>query len=236
MPKHILRKIRYSSGVLTRIFRPAETDKQCPCCGYKGSFDTFGHPPRYGSLCPGCSSLERHRLLMLANQSEAFFAGQDVLHFAPEAVVSRLIGAVARKYLTADVVPGLAGCVLNIERIEQPDESWDVAVCLHVLEHVDDRAALAELHRILRKNGRLVIMAPIIEGWEITYENPSISTDQSREKHFGQYDHVRYYGRDIRDRLKHAGFDVREYTASGADAVQYGLLRGEKVFICTKFA
>ncbi|MCI0551263.1 MAG: methyltransferase domain-containing protein [Anaerolineae bacterium] len=178
--------------------------------------------------------MERHRLLILVNQSEDIFTGKDVLHFAPEPVVSNLVAASAKNYLTADVVPGRADCVLNIEQIEQPDASWDVAICSHVLEHVDDRTALAELYRILRKNGRLVVMAPVIEGWDTTYENPSISTDQEREIHFGQHDHVRYYGRDIRKRIAQAGFEVHEYTAYGSAVVQYGLSRGGKLFICTK--
>ena len=43
-------------------------------------------------------------------------------------------------------------------------------------------------------------MVPIVEGWASTYENPSIVSEQERHIHFGQFDHVRYYGADIRDR------------------------------------
>lgn len=107
-------------------------------------------------------------------------------------------------------------------------------VCSHVLEHVNDRLALVELYRILRPGGQLIVMVPIIEGWEASYENDAITSDQDRELHFGQYDHVRYYGRDIRQRLMDSGFTIKEYTAFGADVITYSLLRGEKVFICTK--
>jgi SAM-dependent methyltransferase len=178
--------------------------------------------------------LERHRLLVLVDRKEDFFTGKEVLHFAPEIVLARLIRTRAQRYVSADFTPGRADWVLNIERIDQPDDSWDAVVCCHVLEHVNEQAALAELHRILRKGAQLVTMVPIIEGWETTYENPAITTEQDRQAHFGQFDHVRYYGSDIRDRLKKAGFDIREYTAYGSDAVKYGLLKGEKLFVCTK--
>lgn len=230
----MIKKINYSLEVLAHIFRCGEIEKQCPCCGHLGRFDTFGHPPRYGSRCPQCGSLERHRLLVLADQESDLFSGKEVLHFAPEKVISSIIRNRAKKYVTADLATGRADCILNIEQIDQPDQSWDVAVCAHVLEHVQDHTALAELHRILRKEALLVAMVPIIEGWDTTYEDPAVTSKQDRQTHFGQSDHVRYYGRDFRDRLTLAGFDIREYAASGQDAVKYGLARGEKVFACTR--
>lgn len=221
---------------MAHIFGRAGIEIQCPCCEYRGRFDTTGHPPRYGSLCPNCGSLERHRLLVLASQKKDFFTGKEVLHFAPETILSRIIGPCAKRYLTADFVPSRADYILNIERIDQTDESWDVVLCSHVLEHVNDQAALAELYRILRKGALLLVMVPMIEGWEKTYENPVITSEQDRRWHFGQFDHLRYYGRDFRDRLKNAGFGIGEHTANGSDAVKYGLMRGEKLFICTKDA
>jgi len=234
MVRHFRRKIHYSLEVIAHIFGRGENEKQCPCCGYLGRFDTTGHPPRYGSLCPTCGSLERHRLLVLADQKEDFFTGKEVLHFAPETILSRIIGQRAKRYVTADLASGRADRILDIERIDQPGESWDVVVCSHVLEHVNDQAALAELHRILRQDALLVAMVPIIEGWDTTYEDPAITSEQDRQRHFGQFDHVRIYGRDFRDRLKFAGFDIREYSANGSDAVKYGLIRGDKVFVCTR--
>lgn len=219
---------------MAHIFRHAEIAKQCPCCGHLGRFDTYGHPPRYGARCPKCGSLERHRLIVLADQKADFFTGKTVLHFAPEQILSRIIGASANRYVTADLAPGRADRILNIEQINQPDLSWDVVVCSHVLEHVQDKVALAELHRILREGGLLVAMVPLIEGWKTTYEDPTITSERDRQTHFGQFDHVRYYGRDFRDRLENAGFDIREYSANGPDAVKYGLIRGTKVFACTK--
>ena len=77
-------------------------------------------------------------------------------------------------------------------------------------------------------------MVPIIEGWDTSYEDPTIIDPERRIVHFGQEDHVRYYGRDLRERLKATGFVVTEHTASGEECVRYSLQRGEKVFVCTK--
>jgi ubiquinone/menaquinone biosynthesis C-methylase UbiE len=103
-----------------------------------------------------------------------------------------------------------------------------------VLEHVDDTKALAEIYRVLKSKGVALIMLPVIEGWARTYENPRVKTAEERKRHYGQADHVRYYGADIRDRIKAAGFALDEFTAEGEDVLTYALQRGEKVFIATK--
>jgi hypothetical protein len=77
-------------------------------------------------------------------------------------------------------------------------------------------------------------MLPVIEGWSRTYENAAAVTPADRMRHYGQSDHVRYYGADVRDRIRSAGFRLDEFTAEGEDVLTYGLARGEKVFIATK--
>jgi SAM-dependent methyltransferase len=55
------------------------------------------------------------------------------------------------------------------------------------LEHVaDDRKAMSELRRILRPSGTAIIMVPLEEGLDETYENPSIVSEADRLIHFGQ--------------------------------------------------
>jgi predicted SAM-dependent methyltransferase len=107
-------------------------------------------------------------------------------------------------------------------------------LCSHVLEHVDDAKALKEIHRVLRPGGIALIMLPLIEGWERTYENPQIMRPGERALHFGQGDHLRAYGRDVRERIRSAGFALNEFTAEGSDVAKHGLLAGEKLFIARR--
>jgi len=209
--------------------------RHCPICGFRGYFRAFGSPPRYDAECPKCRSLERHRLLFLAMETTyPIQPGSALLHFAPEPAVQAFVRSRVSKYVTTDIIGSHVDLNLNIEKIALPDASYDVIVCSHVLEHVDDYFALAEMYRVLRPGGSLYVMAPVIEGWERTYENDAIDTPHLREIYFGQIDHVRFYGSDIRKRIADAGFEFSEFTAEGAIVVDHGLWRGEKIFVCLK--
>jgi len=171
---------------------------------------------------------------LLLRQQTIIAAGASLLHFAPEACAAGILRTSARKYVTADLHRKDVDLNLNIEKIDLPDESFDCVVCSHVLEHVDDRQALASIRRVLTANGVLIAMVPIIEGCDTTYEDETIRDERARELHFGQNDHLRVYGNDFRDRLREAGFGFDEYTAAGAEAVKFGLLMGDKIFVCRK--
>lgn len=209
---------------------------ECPCCDYEGRFAAGGTIARLGTICPRCSSFERHRLFALAVKRRFLhFADRDVLHFAPTPPIERMINkAGPRTHRTADLQSGRAQMQLDIEAIDLPPASVDVVVASHVLEHVNDRRALSEIFRILRPNGQLIAMVPIIEGWAQTYEDPSIVAPEDRLRYFGRHDHVRWYGADFRDRLRSAGFDLDEYTAGPVDAARYRLERGHKVFVASR--
>jgi SAM-dependent methyltransferase len=209
--------------------------RECPICEYIGKFRPGGVIPRYDSECSNCGALERHRIVYLALQRRNLLSGLGkVLHFAPEPFLAKAIRQASASYRSADLEPGLADMVLNIEKLDLPDDSVDTVVANHVLEHVDDRAALLEIWRILVNHGRLIVSVPVAGGCATTYENPAITSRSDRELHFGQADHVRFYGRDFSDRLSAIGFSVDEFTCDGPDTVKYALQRGESVFICTK--
>jgi SAM-dependent methyltransferase len=200
---------------------PGNRKQTCPICDFTGRFPAFGLPPRLNAQCPKCRSLERHRLFVLCDREHSLFNDQQTaLHFAPEPSISTFVSCRVRDYRTADIEPGRADMALDIENIDLPDAVLDVIIANHVLEHVDDAKALREIFRILRPGGRFISMVPIIEGWDHTYENPSIVTPADRARHFGQRDHVRYYGRDYRDRIRNAGFNLQEFGASGEDCVR----------------
>jgi SAM-dependent methyltransferase len=153
-------------------------------------------PPRFDAECPSCRSLERHRHQYLwIKPHESALRGKRILHFAPEPVMRKIYSSLAASYLSADIA-GYADRILNIEAIDMPDESWDVVVANHVLEHVDDRKALAEIRRILSPGGLAIVSFPLALTFEQTYENPAVTARADRDLHFGQWDHIRYYGAD----------------------------------------
>jgi SAM-dependent methyltransferase len=134
------------------------------------------------------------------------------------------------RYVTADLAPGRADIVLSIEDITLSDQ-FDVVIANHILEHVNDRVALRELYKALNPGGLAIMMVPIVEGWASTYENSEVKTEAERLRHFGQEDHVRLYGRDFRDRIREAGFDLQEFTATPSNCLDMGLMPGETIFL-----
>jgi SAM-dependent methyltransferase len=229
-----LRLLRHSlRAARGLLLNPTVAPRQCNICGYEGRFYPFGTPPRLDAGCPSCKSLERHRLLKLwADENRAELQGRIVLHFAPEPAVRAFIEPLAAKYITADIDPGKADHAVDIEDIAFAGGFCDVVVCSHVLEHVDDGRALGELHRILRPGGLLLMMTPVNWAWETTYENPAITGESDRCLHFGQSDHVRYFGADILGRIAAAGFRVTLFRSLEPAVSRHGLLRSDVLFVC----
>ena len=224
--------------VVARFARDARglTPRFCPCCGYEGLFTAFGRPPRLDARCAACQSLERHRLFRLYCDRTGFFeADHHVLHFAPEVQVAPHIRRTVARFETADLSERRnVTHRIDIEETGLAGAQYDRIVCSHVLEHVDDRRALAEIFRLLKPGGKAALATPVVEGWAATYEDQDVTTPAERFIHFGQSDHVRIYGRDLRDRIRAAGFGLEEFTAVEPDVLTYGLLRGETLFIATK--
>ncbi|MEM7210667.1 MAG: methyltransferase domain-containing protein [Pseudomonadota bacterium] len=207
-------------------------DRHCPICGYIGPFSPVRHKPEI--WCPSCDSRPRHRLLKLWMDREMVLpAGADVLHFAAEGWVRSEVTSRGASYRTADLNDRFE-LQLDITAIGLPDDSFDMVIANHVLEHVDDAKAFAEIHRILRPGGQALITVPMIEGFDETYEDPAHVTPEARKRYFGDADHLRWYGRDVRDRFAAPGFEVSEFTALEPDAATHALHRGEKIFIGRK--
>lgn len=214
------------------------SNRECPICGYVGKFTSYGgYYIRPDARCGGCRSLERHRLLKLwVDENKERLTSADVIHFAPEASVAKFVKPLAANYSSADLFRKNVDHNWNIEEIDCEDSKFDMVFCSHVLEHVDSDKALSELFRILRPKGIALVMIPICEGLDETYENPRAveGTDTDRWMHFQQRDHIRLFGKDFREQVRRIGFDLSEKTAHGEDAVKYGLIMGEKVFVLTK--
>ncbi|WP_304344754.1 class I SAM-dependent methyltransferase [Chryseobacterium koreense] len=190
---------------------------------------------RENALSPGTLSLERHRQMWLYLQKETDFFSKKykVLHIAPEQEFLRIFKKMDHlDYTSADLFSPIVDVKADILDLPFEDESFDVIFCNHVLEHIEeDRKAMSELFRVMKKGGWGIFQVPMKNALEETYEDFTIKDPKERQKHFGQYDHVRWYGMDYFDRLKDAGFevDINFYSKkfSKEEIKKFGLLENE---------
>lgn len=213
----------------------------CPICHQHAErFRSFGRPKRKGAMCPVCGSLERHRLIWLFINAKTDLLDsrpKKLLHVAPEKHLSSLLyNFESIEYMSADILSSSAMVRMDLTAVPFPDESFDVVICNHVFEHIpNDRRAMTELHRILRPGGWAILQVPIYG--ERTLEDPSITDPGERRKLYGQEDHVRKYGRDYKERLGSAGFNVSidsfadELTGSLAAACG---IKAQDIYFCSK--
>lgn len=198
--------------------------------------------PRDNVLSPSTLSLERHRLLwiFLKERSDFFKSPLKVLHFAPEqAFYKRFRKLKQLDYTTTDLLSPLADVKADICNLPFEDDSFDVILCNHVLEHIpDDTQAMRELHRVLKPGGWGVFQIPQDLHREQTFEDNTITDKRERARIFGQYDHVRIYGRDYFDKLRAVGFHVEEVdltaSMSEEEVDRYRLAKGELIPLVKK--
>ncbi len=198
--------------------------------------------PRENVLSPSTLSLERHRLLwlFLKNDTNFFTKNHKVLHFAPEqAFYKRFKKLNNIEYTTTDLNSPLADVKADICNLPFKDNSFDIIFCNHVLEHIpDDTKAMQELYRILKPGGWGIFQIPQDLNRATTFEDNTITDKKERAKIFGQYDHVRIYGRDYFNKLRNIGFKVSEidYTnqMSPEHLNRYRLAKGEIIPLVKK--
>ncbi len=165
----------------------------------------------------------------------------DVLHIAPEACfIPRFEKKHGDRYITADIESPLAKVKMDIHQIPFTENKFDVVLCNHVLEHVDnDIKAMGEIHRVLKPGGFAILQVPFFNPIpEVTFEDASITDPRAREKAFGQDDHVRKYGKDYSARIARAGLvPVEDQFVNGKsdeERKHFGLVKGETIFIGRK--
>ncbi len=234
------------------------TKYECPICGFKAKelypigcdfpvlkeMQIIGAGPRAGG-CYKCNSSDRERLVYtyLRDKLKVWDKKQmSILHLAPEKNISRLLSETGfDNYVCGDLFTegyDYPDYVQNMNVLDIPfeDNSFDLIICNHLLEHVPtDAAAMAELYRVLRPEGQAILQVPISPILENTYEDLSIVDPAEREKAFGQFDHVRIYGQDYPGKLEAAGFTVRKQNIS-AEYPKYGLSLQEDLYLATKAA
>ena len=194
------------------------------------------------SICPFCDSMDRtrHVYLYLKNKTKIFHEKLKILHVAPEPQLRKaLLSNTQINYQSVDLDPHNAMIQMDLTNLKFGNDEFDVIICNHVLEHIpDDRKAISELFRVLKKDGFAILQVPISFSTEKTIEDPTVNTPELRKKKFGQDDHVRIYGRDYLDRLRNAGFSIKLYSFAEeyglSEAEKYCLIVDEKLFICSK--
>ncbi len=199
--------------------------------------------PRPNALCPDSLSLERHRLIWLYLKAKTNFFNEKLhfLHIAPEQCFMQAFekqhGA---GYITADLESPLAKVKMDVHAIPFEDNTFDAAMCNHVMEHVEnDIKAMSEIYRVLKPGGWAILQVPFFGPLgDITFEDKSITDPKEREHVYGQDDHVRLYGRDYPDRIRSVGFEViedrfiEEFSASAIK--KYALPKNETIYMCFK--
>lgn len=243
LPRPLLIKLSYLARPILALWMRGDRyedpiDGKC----FEG-FMPYGYEsPRENVLSPSTLSLERHRLLWLylKKETDFFSAPLKILHFAPEqAFYKRFRKLKNLDYTTTDLNSPLADVKADICNLPFENETFDVILCNHVLEHIpDDTKAMSEMHRVLKKGGWGIFQIPQDLKRDKTFEDDTITDKKERTKIFGQYDHVRIYGRDYFDKLRSVGFTVEEvdYTASlpTSDIERYRLAKGEIIPLVRK--
>lgn len=216
----------------------------CNCCNKKfNRFLPYGdrEVKRLNAACPWCLSLERTRMLWSYLCKSTFLKNKNkILHFAPAKILENLLKNNPNiDYISADINPALAMDTVDITNIKYLSNSFDLIICGHVLSVVkEDKKALNELYRILKKGGTLILLEHIYTQYDTTFEDFSISNDNERTKFYGAPYLERCYGNDFKMRIKVTGFDVKEldYTKSLSknEIVKFGLQNSGLLFLCKK--
>lgn len=243
VPRPILIKLSYLARPVIAFFLKGDVYTD-PIDGKSfRKFLPYGYETqRKNVLSPSTLSLERHRLLWLFLQQETdfFSAEKKVLHMAPEQCFLSLFRKQKNlDYITADLHSPIADVKADICNLPFEDNSFDVVFCNHVLEHIsDDTKAMQELYRVLKPGGMGIFQIPQDLNRAITFEDDTITDRKERAQLFGQYDHVRVYGRDYFDKLRTIGFRVDEVdytqTMSSDVVTKYCLSKGEILPVCYK--
>ena len=142
-------------------------------------------------------------------------------------------------YITADLISPWADVKMDVHEIPFDENSFNVVICNHVLEHVEDaNKVMKEFYRVMKPGGWGIFQVPIDINNKVTIEDKNIIDPNERERLYWQSDHLRLFGLDYGKKLSEAGFKVTEsdfINELSEDLVErYALPKGEIVYFCQK--
>ena len=206
---------------------------QCTVCDFRMS--KFVMLKKNDKLCPKCGSLSRTR--RLSKFIDPKIQGAKILHFSPSrSIRTRLESLTNITYVTTDFAGEFEAIKrLNIEAIDEPDNQYDIIICYHVLEHIEnDLKAMQELYRVTKSGGICIIQTPFKEG--DIYEDIRLKSEAERLLHFGQKDHIRTYSVEgLMNRLSGAGFHTTKQVYKESKDNRNGFSTDETIIVAKKY-
>lgn len=173
-----------------------------------------GHRP--DGLCPRCHSSDRERLTKIVMEEFVKPDSESVVFIvAPERnLYDYFRHKLSAKVFAGDIAPRYYDWAEEISaqdltNLTYEDETFDVVICNHVLEHIpDDRQAMREILRVLKPGGYGMLGVPHSSLLAEIEEDLTINDPEEQIRRFGQRDHVRIYTtKGYIERLESVGFE-----------------------------
>ncbi|MFY9589299.1 class I SAM-dependent methyltransferase [Rickettsia endosymbiont of Halotydeus destructor] len=208
--------------------------RNCPCCGYSGTFISMRkNLPEM--RCPNCASRPRDRLFAhYTIQHNINLEEKYILHFSPEPNLFRRLKR-NPNYISSDIKKSkYAKFYVDITDISYPDDYFDIVICNHIMEHVEDHIkGFKECYRVLKNGGIAFFSVPYNSSLEKTWYPPHDMPKEEVEKICG-WDHKRIYGQDFPNIISDVGFTVETYLLNNENTEKYVTTLSDPIFIAKK--
>ena len=119
-------------------------------------------------------------------------------------------------YLTADIASDKVDFNLDLQNFNFTQSNFDLVICNHVLEHIeDDVKALENIFNLLKPGGFAILQVPFSNLIIKDFSLANLNSKKDRLKYYGQEDHVRIYSKNgFVNKIKNTGFDLKIYKSS----------------------
>lgn len=198
-------------------------------------------PENFG--CYYCNSTDRERHLFMFFDRINFWEkirNRSILHIAPEVhLINKIEKLNPSKYIKGDLYPHDDLIKVDITKMQFNDNTFDILICNHVLEHVPNHFnALKEIERVLKPKGVAVLQTPYSELLYDHFEDKNIKNDALKLNFYGQEDHVKIISKRAFFEELSLFFDLNiiEHTDlfSDEESVKYGVNKKEALIMIVK--